>query len=806
VSDWVLATEESGFTRHFGAEAMPVLIGGGSGNDLTLAGVRGSVQIGLLDGVFFVQPGRDTENLRLNGDLLRGSRKLGDGDQIALDSARLAASISGGRLRLAIEAQVTAGDTAPPDFEALARSERAEVAIAPVSFKPAAADAGKRRARRLSKASIAVYAAFSVLAVLGWFAFTAKSVELELSPVADEIGLPDTLFQLRLGDRYLLRQGTHRLTAALEGYYPIDQTIRVGPLADQTVQLEFQKLPGLISFAVEPPVAAEIKVDGKPIGQAPLTDFEIVPGTHQIELTAERYLSEVRSLDVEGGHVRQSLEVELTPSWAPVSVTSEPAGAEVLIDGQPVGRTPAMLELTAGERVLELRLPGYNAWRDRVLVVADEPQTVPTIGLRLADGRLTLASAPSDASVSVDGEYRGRTPIELTLRPERAHRISIAKPGFATANRELTVAADSGRRIEVELEPQYGAIDVVSEPAGAEVWVDGDRVGTTPTRLDLLAVAQSIELRLAGFASDSREITPRPGYPQTLELELEELDELTGSGYARTIRTALDQELRLIPAGSFTMGSSRREQGRRSNEVLREVELSRAFYLGVREVTNAEFRAFMAEHDSGRFGGNSLDDDEQPVVNVSWAEAAEFLNWLSIQDGLQPVYAEGLTGMAAVRPLRNGYRLPTEAEWAWAARAAGREAELLYPWGDSLPPPDRFANLADLSAAEILPTTLVTYNDGFPVTAPVGSFDRNAVGIYDLGGNVAEWVQDFYEVGATESPGPVTDPLGPESGRFHVFRGPGWRSATLTELRYAARDYEDNSREDLGFRIARNLE
>ena len=226
----------------------------------------------------------------------------------------------------------------------------------------------------------------------------------------------------------------------------------------------------------------------------------------------------------------------------------------------------------------------------------------------------------------------------------------------------------------------------------------------------------------------------------------------------------------------------------------------------MREVTNAEYRAFMAEHDSGRFGGNSLDDDEQPVVNVSWEEAAEFLNWLSIQDGLQPVYAEGLTGMTAVRPLRNGYRLPTEAEWAWSARAAGQEDELLYPWGDSLPPPDRFANLADLSAAEILPTTLVTYNDGFPVTAPVGSFDRNAVGIYDLGGNVSEWVQDFYEVGVIESTGPVTDPLGPESGRFHVVRGPSWRSATLTELRYAARDYEDNSREDLGFRIARNLD
>src|SRR5690606_13636205 len=107
-------------------------------------------------------------------------------------------------------------------------------------------------------------------------------------------------------------------------------------------------------------------------------------------------------------------------------------------------------------------------------------------------------------------------------------------------------------------------------------------------------------------------------FAQTRSFELEPLDDTTGGGYPRTIETSLGQELTLIPAGQFTMGSSRREQGRRSNEVLRRVKLSRAFYLGVREVSNAEFRQFMAEHDSGGFGGISLNDDDQPVVNVGW--------------------------------------------------------------------------------------------------------------------------------------------------------------------------------------------
>jgi formylglycine-generating enzyme required for sulfatase activity len=214
----------------------------------------------------------------------------------------------------------------------------------------------------------------------------------------------------------------------------------------------------------------------------------------------------------------------------------------------------------------------------------------------------------------------------------------------------------------------------------------------------------------------------------------------------------------------------------------------------------------MAEHNSGEFAGRSLNGDQQPVVNVSSEDAARFLNWLSIRDGLQPVYEERDGTYVRARPLRSGYRLATEAEWAWAARFAEREAALVYPWGAELPPPDRSGNFADVSAANVLRTTLVTYNDGFEVTAPVGSFPPDALGLYDMGGNVAEWIQDFYEVYVEESTEQAVDPLGPETGRFRVVRGPNWRSATQTDLRMAYRDYSSERRDNLGFRIARNLE
>jgi formylglycine-generating enzyme required for sulfatase activity len=813
---WVLSTDFGGRVRRFGADALPVSIGGTAADDITIAGVEGSIRIGMLDGVFFVDPPRGMRNLRIDGEPVTATRKLADGDVVALDSARLVCRIAAGRLTLGIDARVTAGDTAPPDLDELARASAAgadEMEITPIAFRPDTGEGSRARSRLPSPAATIVSAVFAVLAVLAWFAFTAKSVELEFDPQPTSFALPGTFMKLHLADRLLLRSGKHRVTAQLAGYYPLDTTIEVGDGSDQSVKLALTKLPGKISLVAAPDIAAQVAVDGRALGSTPLT-ADITPGKHRFEFSAPRYLAEVRELDVTGGGEAQTLRVEMTPSWAPVSLVTDPPGAAVYVDGEPYvdgtrsATTPATLELEAGNHALELRLAGYNVWQDSVAVVADQPQTLPSVKLTQADGRIDLSTSPAAASVTIDGEFEGRTPLTLRLKPGKKHELTIAKPGYETVSRSVSVEADSGRKVAIALVAQYGDVEVQSTPPGAEVWVDGDRRAVTPAKLELTAVAHRIEVRREGFASKAGDVTPRPGFAQTLTFDLPELDSGTGGGYPATIKTGLGQELKLIPAGEFTMGSARGEQGRRSNEVQRSVKLSQAFYLGVREVTNAEFREFKADHDSGSYSGVSLNDDAQPVVRVRWADAAQFLNWLSIKDGLQPVYEPKDGDWVPARPLRNGYRLPTEAEWAWAARFAKRDAPLVYAWGDKLPPPDRSGNFADVSAADVLPTTLVTYSDGFPVSAPTGSFPADALGLFDLGGNVAEWVQDFYEIAlGTDATGkPEVDPLGPAAGRFHVIRGPSWRSATVTDLRLAYRDYSTDAREDLGFRIARNLE
>ncbi len=807
-NSWVLMTSTAGEERRFTVDELPLSIGGDADSSIRLHAVSGSLQIGILDGAFFIQPGRDTRNLRVEGEPVAGSRWLEHGETIALDTARISCVLDDERLCLEISGIVTGGDTAPPDLEELAREEADldQIEIAPIAFRPLGEQRQGTRRTRPSRRAIVVGSAFAVLAVMGWFAFTAKSVELIVAPEPESVGLPGTLLKIRMGDRLLLSAGSHRVVAELAGYYPLDTEINVGLSPDQTIEVEMTRLPGLVTLTTEPEAAAEVLVDGETVGTTPLTDTELITGRHQLEFIADRYLAEVREIGVIGGGEQQSLVVELTPNWAPVTVTSDPPGADVIVDGAVSGSTPVVMELGVGERIVEVRLRGYNAWADVVSVFADQPQELPLIELTEADGRVELITEPSGAAVSVNGEYRGQTPLTLSLVPGRAHQLTLVKPGFDSIEQELSVAADSGHTLTLPMTARMGTVDISSEPAGAEIWVDGEQRGMTPHELTLSALPHQFEIRLAGYAEQSEEITPRPGFPLYIDAMLVELNIITGSGYPQVVQTSLGQELTLILPGEFTMGSSRREQGRRSNEVLRAVSISEAYYLGVREVSNAEFRAFLPEHNSGAFGNVSLNEDDQPVVRVTWDEVAQFMNALSINDGFQPVYEEVNGVWTAVRPLRNGYRLPTEAEWAWAARFANREEPTTYPWGNILPLPDRSGNYADVSAATLLQNHLVTYNDGFEVSAPSGSFAPNAVGVYDLGGNASEWMLDYWEIGSPETEVVTVDRLGPEHGRFHVIRGGSWRSARPTDLRLAYRNYSADSREDIGFRIARNLE
>jgi len=269
---------------------------------------------------------------------------------------------------------------------------------------------------------------------------------------------------------------------------------------------------------------------------------------------------------------------------------------------------------------------------------------------------------------------------------------------------------------------------------------------------------------------------------------------LAGRGGRPSDAKDVGMKLVLIPAGEFRMGVDEAPQSVRDlvppGEVLslddqqpaHRVRITRPFHLGAYEVTVGQFRAFVdatgyqteAERDGGGTGLNPNtfklavgprytwkftgfpQTDDHPVVNVSWNDAVAFCAWLSKQEGTT-------------------YRLPTEAEWEYACRAGD---DSFFGQGDDPRCLEPYANLADVAMRKKMGDAFflaasVEWNDGYPFTAPVGSFKPNAWGLYDMHGNVGEWCADWYDAKTYRS-GDRVDPRGPATGTHRLRRGSFW--------------------------------
>jgi len=254
-----------------------------------------------------------------------------------------------------------------------------------------------------------------------------------------------------------------------------------------------------------------------------------------------------------------------------------------------------------------------------------------------------------------------------------------------------------------------------------------------------------------------------------------------------------------VEGGSFWMGSPETDEVRGDDEVLHPVELSRGYWLGSTEVTQELYRAVVGEDPSlAEYDGRSLVGEGMPVQRVSWFDAVRFCNELSAREGREPAYTISGSSVSWSRDA-DGYRLPTEAEWEHAARLG--TARRFSGTSD----PERvcaYANVADISARRRWSDwEVIACEDGFPVGAPVGSLRPNAWGLYDLTGNVSEWVWDAYDDYPEDE---VVDPA-PDRGSRRVARGGSWLHGEL-KARATYREARDASDADgfLGFRVARN--
>jgi formylglycine-generating enzyme required for sulfatase activity len=687
-----------------------------------------------------------------------------------------------------------------------------EVKIEPISFRTG------KPPRKLSPfttpkwfAIIVLGVALILLGVSAWFVFTARQVVITIEPVPESVSISGSILTPRFNKYHLMRPGEYSLKAHRECFSPLEHSFMVSTEKQQNLQLEMEKLPGRLIVRAHQSGGPEknitgalVYIDGTEVGKTPLENLPVKPGLRRLEIRSSQYQDLQKDIELPGCGEQQEFNVALLPGWSDVSINSLPQSADVKIDGTSFGNTPLRIQLGAGTYLLEVSADGHKTWQHRLVVKPGEAQEIDDIQLNHADGKLAIKTKPAGANIIVGGTFIGLTPLEIDLSPDKDHVIQISKAGYEESTRKVRVPSSISKQLNVNLTPREGSVHLLVKPADSELLVNGKSRGPAPKQLRMIAVEHTLEFKKKGYLPYKVRITPRPGFPQKLEVVLAKKG-APGDAEPEEISTKSGYRLKLIRPGPYTMGSSRREQGRRSNETLRKVKLIRPFYMGLTEVTNREFREFMAEHDSGTFKSKTLNNADQPVVRVTWQQAALFCNWLSEQESLPPAYVEKGGELVAVEPMNTGYRLPTEAEWEYTVRFTSKQTPLKYPWGHKFPPAKPSGNYADQSAKDLLPTVLEGYNDGYGATSPPAKFESSELGLFDLGGNVAEWSHDYYSIYSYAPEKIYVDPVGPKEGKHHVIRGSSWKHGSISTLRLAYRSYSDGTREDVGFRVSRYL-
>jgi formylglycine-generating enzyme required for sulfatase activity len=317
---------------------------------------------------------------------------------------------------------------------------------------------------------------------------------------------------------------------------------------------------------------------------------------------------------------------------------------------------------------------------------------------------------------------------------------------------------------------------------------------------------------------------PVPALPQTsqrpsAETQLEPYPQVPAASAQRTLRPGDSfkdcdgcPEMVVVPAGAFTMGSPENEQGRFADESPQHVvTVAQPFAVGKFEVTVDQFTEFVKEtaYDAGgkcltlEEGKSAVRDGRtwrdpgypqtgsHPVACVNWSDTKAYLGWLAKKTGKQ-------------------YRLLTEAEWEYAARATTSPGSgSRYTFGDDDSAMCRYGNVADKTARQTIPgaATWAIYpcSDGYAYAAPVGTFSANAFGLYDVHGNVWEWTEDCYNNSYNGAPTDGSPWIAGDCD-LRVVRGGMWGSSPANvRLARRLKHQSDERSQDTGFRVARAL-
>ena len=598
-------------------------------------------------------------------------------------------------------------------------------------------------------------------------------------------------------------------TAQIEDDVPPPRGLPAGP--DSEAKPSSILGGGALLVVETDPPGAEVVIGGQMVGETPLERGDIAAGTYDVALRHPNYRT-VRLPDrVFTDDEVLRIQETLVPGVGKLTVLTQPRDAWIERDGERLSQgTPVTLDrLPAGPLELTIGTAEHRSIRVRVEVPKDGVGRLERTLERIPYGTLTLELVPSDAAVTLpDVAPAYRPGVRL---PEGDHRVVVSRAGYRELTRTVTVAGDTRERISLVINPQPFTVETT--PASAMVRFVGH---SEAYRDGILLEPGAYRIVVSAPEYKTHEETVRHGTGPTSHAVA--LARLYRAG--QTFADALDSGSRgpamvVIPSGSFRMGCVSGLDCEDDEKPVHRVTTNESFALGTYEVTVEQFRHFVeatgyetdAEKNSGGRSGcrtlevmtrNSWDwtpgrswrnleyeiTDFQPVTCVSWRDAMAYVKWLSEQTSQR-------------------YRLPSESEWEYAARAGSATK---YYFGNNEYGLCSHGNGRD---ATPFPNGSVWNQsfcvDGAAYPTAVGSYRPNAFGLYDVHGNVCEWVEDCWNGSYTGAPSDGSAWLRGECS-WRVVRGGGWNNSPRFQrsaYRFAtATGFRSSS---YGFRVARTL-
>ena len=498
-----------------------------------------------------------------------------------------------------------------------------------------------------------------------------------------------------------------------------------------------------------------VETDGRTF-TSPCEISKLPSGTHTLTVTYPGYAISRNTVTITDGCVIP-MNIALDARFAQVAINTLD-GATVKVNGEVIGKGSLAKQLDEGIYDIEVSMVLHRTVTRQIEVVAKQPQTIELNPIPIY-GSLDVISTPMFSDVVVNGKNYGTTPVTINNLLIGEYEVTISKEGCASVTRTVAIADGQLSTIEVEL-PQGREYKITSDCNGDDVYIDGVKRGVTPLSILLSFGNHDVELRRDEKTKKETIAVSQSGTESVLHLVFG-LSPKWKAGISPSTKQVLQQlvdNMVKVEGGTFRMGST--EYG--DEKPIHQVTLS-DYCIGKYEVTQEEWKAVMGTNPS-RFTGNN----KYPVENISWNDCQKFIKELNELTGLQ-------------------FRLPTEAEWEYAARGGNKSQGYKY------------------SGSNTIGDVAWYYDNSSGTTHQVGTKRPNELGLYDMSGNVWEWCNDWYN-SSYYSSSPVNNPTGPTTGSGRVGRGGGWNIAAQDcRVPYRYYGYSGNRSSVIGLRLACSL-